>query len=245
MSDTVQRRIETDLGPFLVTVYGPNAGMAQAIDLPVVVNRVPYEVHGEFRVSGPWTRGEHSREREAVLCGYRPMRRLDRDRYDDLDPTDNARRRVNQALTPGILAFMDEVNGNGAGERAALRVKIQAERLGIEASERDIERERRKIAKHRERIAELERQVAATYQREEEAEDNQCRSCGAEYDDAGDGYDGECPDCADKSEREECVACETCGGEGEVAASDEFDRNDWPIGGYIACPACRPSTPST
>lgn len=34
----------------------------------------------------------------------------------------------------------------------------------------------------------------------EELNDDSCRSCGAEYDDGGDGFDGLCPSCADQAE---------------------------------------------
>ncbi|WP_143062010.1 hypothetical protein [Faunimonas pinastri] len=43
---------------------------------------------------------------------------------------------------------------------------------------------------------ECERTQAA----EEENEDL-CRTCGAQYEDGGDGFDGECPSCADKTDQ--------------------------------------------
>ncbi|MBX4911454.1 hypothetical protein HJA82_29510 [Rhizobium bangladeshense] len=34
-----------------------------------------------------------------------------------------------------------------------------------------------------------------------EDDEDVCRTCGAEYEDGGDGFDGECPDCADKTDQ--------------------------------------------
>lgn len=133
--------------------------------MDLFVNRIPHEVRGEFReieTYGYTSQGKGwgpTGKTRLVSNGFRPIRRKDKEDWQSGTPTDNARKKIESAITDAILPILVKAQDTGLSERERLRGLIRDEYAEVRRQKSAIEYAQQKIQEAEARVERYENKI--------------------------------------------------------------------------------------